>query len=199
MRKLFTLVASIVLLSTSATFAQDKIISLSYSMAVPSGNTNAFINDASFRGGTFEYRQFINPQMSLGFSVGYQRFYQSKGYTTVPLPDGDGHLSGQEYSYIDQFPLMATYHYYFGLEGGVRPYAGIGVGAAHYEYTSQIGSIASVGKQWHFNVAPEVGVLVPIGNTTYFHTNIKYNYAAAAGGFDAQSYWGFNIGLAFDL
>lgn len=198
MKKIITLVVALMAFSAT-TFAQEKILSLQYSMATPSGNTASFTDASSFRGGTLEYRHFINPSMSVGFSLGYQKFYKYQGYNTVELPGGDGHISGQEYNYIDQFPIMATYHYYFGEQGGIRPYIGGGIGAAHYEYTNQMGSMAYVGKQWHMQIAPEVGVLFPIGHSVYLHTNVKYNYAFEAGNYSAQQYWGFNVGLAFDL
>ncbi|AZQ61944.1 hypothetical protein EI427_06735 [Flammeovirga pectinis] len=199
MKKILSIVITLVGLTAGTSFAQTNIIGLSYSMAAPMGSTSDFIGENSFRGGTFDYRHFVNPNMSIGFSVGYQRFYQSKGYTTAPTPGSDGHISGENYSYIDEFPLMATFHYYFGQEGGIRPYVGGGIGAAHFEYTDQIGSIGYVSKQWHFNIAPEVGVLVPLGINTYLMSSIKYNYAAPAGGIDAQQYCSFNIGIAFDM
>ncbi|NME71166.1 OmpW family outer membrane protein [Flammeovirga aprica] len=197
MKKILSILITLVVISGGSALAQENIISLTYSMAAPAGNTADFTGDASFRGGTFDYRHFINPNMSVGFSAGFQRFYEHKGFTTQPI--GDGHISGQNYTYINEIPLMATYHYYFGLEGGVRPYVGGGIGAAHFEYSDQIGSVAWVDKQWHFKVAPEVGVLVPIGRTTYFHSNVKYNYAFEANSIPSQSYWSLNIGFAFDL
>ncbi|WP_044200580.1 OmpW family outer membrane protein [Flammeovirga sp. OC4] len=197
MKKIFSILVTLVVISSGSVLAQENIFSLTYSMSAPAGNTAGFTGDASFRGGNFDYRHFINPNMSVGFSVGYHRFYENKGFTTQPL--GDGHISGNNYSYINEIPLMLTYHYYFGLEGGVRPYVGGGIGAAHYEYTDQIGSLAWVDKQWHFNIAPEVGVLVPIGHSTYFTSNVKYNYAAEANGLPSQQYWSLNIGFAFDL
>lgn len=199
MKKIFSILITLVIISSGSTFAQENIISLTYNMAVPTGSTAGFTSDASFRGAAFDYRHFINPKMSVGFSVGYHRFYENKGYTTQPLPSGDGHISGNNYSFINEFPIMATYHYYFGEQGGIRPYIGGGIGAAHYEYTDQIGSIAYVNKQWHFNIAPEAGVLIPMGSTSYFTSNVKYNYAAAAGGISSQQYWSFNIGFAFDI
>lgn len=199
MKKIYSLLITLVVISSASTFAQENIISLTYSMSVPTGNTAGFTGDASFRGGAFDYRHFINTNMSVGFSVGYHRFYENKGYTTQPLPSGGGDISGNSYSFVNEFPIMATYHYYFGEQGGIRPYIGGGIGAAHYEYQDQIGSIAFVDKQWHFNVAPEVGVLIPMGTSSYFTSNVKYNYAAEADGIPAQQYWSLNIGFAFDL
>ena len=55
---------------------------------------------------------------------------------------------------------------------------------------------------WHFGFAPEVGLLIPVGEIAIM-ANAKYNYALSAGqplgsGTDnSHSYMSFNIGLVF--
>ena len=52
---------------------------------------------------------------------------------------------------------------------------------------------------WHSGVAPEVGLLVPLGSGVQGSVNAKYNYAASAGGPSRKhSYFGLNPRIRVD-
>ncbi|WP_281616233.1 OmpW family outer membrane protein [Flammeovirga sp. SubArs3] len=192
------LTISVLLLGATASFAQDNIVGITYSMAVPTTGVNNYINEASFSGVNVEYRKFLNDNLSVGANIGWNYFQQSNG--TQTYYGDNGAITGEEFRDSDILQTMVTSHYYFGEEGGIRPYIGVGVGAAGNYFDNQVGGIAVVDHYWSFAVTPEVGVLAPLGGSgTYLLTNVKYNYMTAAKGYGDYGFWSFNIGLAFDF
>ena len=53
---------------------------------------------------------------------------------------------------------------------------------------------------WHFGVAPEVGLVTPLGPMASWFANVKYNYAASAGDPGRKhSYFAFNLGFVWEV
>ncbi|AZQ64335.1 hypothetical protein EI427_19590 [Flammeovirga pectinis] len=193
-KKLF--LAALLIVSGLSTASAQDLIGISYNMALPSNSST--ITDASFRGGNLEYRHFLNDNLSIGASIGFNYFNQNFGNKTFSSENSA--ISGETYENSTSLSTLATAHYYLGNLGGIRPYAGVGIGAAGTYFTSQVGGVAVSDQYWGFAVAPEVGVIVPLGDAgVSLLGNVKYNYQTAAQGYDSVAYWGFNIGLAFDF
>ena len=94
-----------------------------------------------------------------------------------------------------------TGHVYFGDENSLQMYAGGGAGVYFIVQTFKIGVMQLEKENWHFGVAPEVGLLYPLREVDLM-VNGKVNYAFAAGesiSVDANdyAYWSVNIRLAF--
>lgn len=189
--------ALILMLGSVTVNAQD-LIGISYSMTVPTTGVNDYISKASFQGGTVEYRHFLNDNLSVGGYIGFHHFEQATGYQSYS--NESGAISGEEFRDVNMVNTMATAHYYLGQLGGIRPYAGVGIGAAGNYIDHQLGGITVTDQYWGFAVAPEVGVIVPMGTSgVSLLSNVKYNYTAGAKGYNAVGYWDFNIGLAFEF
>ncbi|MBB3701041.1 hypothetical protein KMW28_20045 [Flammeovirga yaeyamensis] len=179
------------------TYAQeDNLIGVTYSMGTPSTGMSDFVSGTSFQGGNIEYRKFLNDNWSVGMSFGLNTFNQSNGYQTYYGKQGA--ISGQEYRDFDMMTTYATAHYYFGERGGIRPYVGLGIGASGQYFSSQVGSVLVTDQYWAFSMAPEVGILAPLGDSGIsFLSNVKYNYSVGGSGYDSMGMWQFNIGIAF--
>lgn len=195
--KKIVVLLTVIVVSSLTVNAQD-LIGISYSMTVPTTGINNYISKTSFQGGNVEYRHFLNDNLSVGGYFGLHYFEEALGEQTYS--NEAGAISGQEFRDVNVLNTMATAHYYLGQLGGIRPYAGVGIGAAGNYINDQIGGISISDQYWGFAIAPEVGVIVPMGNSGLsFLSNVKYNYTAAAKGYDAYGYWDFNIGIAFDF
>jgi hypothetical protein len=181
--------------------AQNFLNIISYSTALPVGHTSDFIDDFSWRGFSIEGRSFTQRNLSFGIMFGWNYFDQRTD-ETVQIPDGA--VTGTQIHYLDVIPIMANVHYYFGKKRrkSMRAYMGLSAGTYIISQRMDIGIWAFRRSNWHFGVAPEVGVLVPLGSTS-LALAVKYNYAFNAGEtfFDANdnshSYISFNIGFAF--
>ncbi len=167
-----------------------------WSMGFPMGDMKDFSEQPSFRGFQIEGRSFVTAKIAVGGMASWNVFYENYGWTTETFDD-DKTIYGYKRRYINTMPLMVTGHYYF-TQSGIQPYIGAGLGTYYIESRDFMGIYYVQGKAWHFGLAPEVGVVMPVGmGNTGININFKYNMAAKTK--DEQSYqWlGVNVGLTY--
>ncbi len=191
--KSFIAAFSFILISIPV-FSQ-KLIGLNYSMSFPFGETHQFINKSSFRGAGLEGRWFLSDHVSMGFSAGWHAFYKDQGH--ISETSGTTTTSGFEYKYINDIPVLLTAHYYTGINGNLQFYAGGGLGTAWAEQRTDLGIYTSSNSNWHFAVAPEVGMLLPIGLTKAANVAVQYHYQPSSGNSMNYSYLTLKLGLLF--
>lgn len=186
-------------------FAQDFLGIISYNTALPTGNTKDYISDFSWKGFSFEGRSFTNRNWTFGGTFGWNIF-DTKSTDLIEIDDETSGITikGTQVRYTNSFPIMANGHYHFGKrKDAVRPFMGLGLGTYYIIQRFEIGILQREVSNWHFGLAPEVGVLVALSRNTSLILSAKYNYAFSAGKTvygdtdNSQSYIGFNIGLAF--
>ena len=194
MKKIYAIL--LVMSLSFPSFAQDYISTLSYNMgmAVDGSDMAEFIDDVSYKGFSMGSRQYLSRFSSVGFEVGWNVF-DKKEYGTF---DQDNiTATGTQIRYINAFPIMLNYHLYMGNRRGIRIYFGAGAGTYYIEQRQQLGLFAVTTSNWHWGLAPEVGILIPMGRTTSLNVSAKYNYAFEAGDSIQYQYIGLNIGFAF--
>jgi hypothetical protein len=183
------------LLAASAAPAQDLFVGGSYSISLPTGDTEDFAGNTSWRGLTFEWRKFFRPDVSAGFHLGWNVF-DERTERTAEILDGIGAVSGVQFRYVNAFPLLANMHYYLGRPGAtVRPFVGGNIGAYVIEQRLELGIVGLEETKWHFGLAPETGLGARLSNTTWFFTSVRYNHAFESGDVPSQTYWSINIGF----
>jgi hypothetical protein len=146
----------------------------------------------SFRGATIEGRKILNENVSAGLSFGWHVFNSSR-FTTTTLNNAT--ISGNQARYTNAFPLFVNAHYYFGQRRGMRPYVGANVGAIYAERRVDINVYAIAQDTWHFAVAPEVGVVFPLGWVVRGVVSARYHYGFSADDYSPQ-YFSFSFGIA---
>lgn len=172
------------------------LFALTYDISVPLGETSDYTGKTSFRGFGMEGKSFISNNVALGGSFAWQTFYESEGVQTIT--EGTTTVTGTPYKYINSFPFLVTGNYFLNNEDEVRAYFGGGLGMYHIIQRTDMGLYSVEDKNWHFGLAPEVGIIVPVGySTSYFLVNLKYNYAFKANDSVNHSYLGINVGFAF--
>ena len=205
MRKL--LCATFLLLLMSAPLkAQDAVTVVNYEISIPTGDTKDYIDKTSFRGLGLDIRKFLGGEnrLSIGGRAAWHVLDSGAISETISIRTDDlnGDVSGTQFRYINSFPIMGVFHYYFNEPGRVNAYVGAGVGLYYIKQRFEIGLIATEQNNWHFGIAPEFGLNVPVSDSIAANINVMYNYAAASGtdvsgNKTGHSYFGFNIGLAF--
>ena len=201
MKKILFIIVSLLLVMN--VFGQEMMSGLSYNMGMTTGDTRDFVQDYSWRGFGFEVRSFRGDNFSVGGSFSWNIFDEKTG-ELIQLQKARGAVSGTQIRYINSFPLMLNAHYYFGDPSSrVQPYVGLNVGTYYITQRLEIGVLALEENNWHFGLAPEIGLMFPTYSGSIFFINARYNYAFKAGqtvggneGSDWQ-YWGFNVGVAF--
>lgn len=168
-------------------------LTLSYTMSFSTGETNDFINKASFRGVSLDGRRFLNDNISLGGYTNWTTFY--KEMPDASYTDGTITLSGVQYRYINSMPILFNAHYFTGSpDEGIRLYGGVGVGTYYINQRTDMGIWTTSTNKWHFGFAPEIGILVPTGSGPVINVSAKWNYALKAGDSMDYSWFGLNLG-----
>jgi hypothetical protein len=153
------------------------IAGIHYSTGFTIGKTQDFITDYSWRGFGIEYKKFLSRNLTGGFVTGWNIYDQLLYDATLDLEGST--ISGTQIRYFNTFPVMALFDYYMGNKrSSVRPYFGVAIGTYYIIQRLQIGIYQVEKDNWHFGLAPEVGILVPT-DYIYLQFSVKYNYAFA--------------------
>ncbi len=198
--------ALLILLGTSSVFAQHSgIWHFQYDMGIPMGNTKDFVSKFSARGFALEGQGYVTDNISIGGRFAWDVFYEDKGWTLEHVNynlDGENKTGSDIYSYqkhyLNTMPLMATVHYTLNSDK-VIPYFGLGVGTYYIEQRNQLGIYIFQQNKWHFGLSPEVGVTIPLGQTSNWglNVNFRYNWAAKTKETDAQSWINTSVGFSY--
>jgi hypothetical protein len=195
MKKLILLSTLLVILIAEKVTAQKSMISLSYNVSVPTGNTADFIDQASGRGFVAEYHKFINRNIAYGAELGHYTLYKrelEKVYT-----EGTASLSGVQYRYQQSYPIMVSGSYFAFTEGMLKSYGSLGVGMIAHNREIDMGIFGSQNTYWQFAVRPELGILIEPSEYVAFKIAAKYYQSFSGGGLSNQSNLGLNFGIVF--
>lgn len=179
------------LLGAAPTEAQTRWWSgFTYQVSMGQQDTDLFSDNPSWRNFGLDFRALVSPRISAGLYTGWHTFDRRVDGT---LSLGGVDVSGLQRRYANVFPLLATGHYYLG-SGRTRPFLGLGVGTYWIENKVEVGLSSITDSNWHFGLAPELGVLLPIGRGPSTYLSVRYNHAFEAGDFQ-HAFWTFGIGL----
>ena len=193
--KIFLTGIFVVLISFSSMAQGGGIWSFNWNMGFPMGTTKDFIGNPSFRGFSIEGRGFVTDQITVGGIGAWSVFYENLDWTLQE--QNTTKTYGYKRRYLNVMPLMVTAHYYFS-QGQIQPYIGTGIGPYYIESRDFMGMYYVQGKEWHFGVAPEVGVIMPFGSSNAgVNVSFKYNLAAKTKNQPSYSWLGINIGISY--
>jgi len=193
-------------LITSSSFAQQKgkyLASIYYNMSFAVGRTTDFIDAPSFAGVSFDGKQFISNNTAVGLLFGWNVFSkENTGLQTFP----SGAIYGNTASYLNAIPFLASVTYFPNTSRSAKTkfYMTGYVGAYNILSQVSIGVTEIESNNWHFGLAPEIGVYYQVGRTTNLTLSSRYNYAFSSG--DAvngdsgneQSWININLGIGYN-
>ncbi len=172
---------------------------LTYSWANPAGDMSKnFIGNDSWLGFSVEGRRFLNPNATVGISLGYTAFYERTDSDPLFFPGGT--VSGDQYRSMNIFPLLVTGHLYSKAGGRIQTYIGLGVGVYYMKQLMDVASGTVTTNNWILGFAPELGFILNKGAQKEIAIFGKYNYPANAGkylGGESGSYQYLSVGLSF--
>lgn len=185
----------VALMSLSSFGQGGGIWNFDWNIGFPMGDTKDFIGQPSARGFSVEGRGFVTDNITIGGIGAWNVFYENFGWTTNEK--GTQKIYGYKRRYLNVLPLMVTAHYYFS-QGSIQPYFGVGAGTYYVESRDFMGIYYTQGKDWHFGLAPELGLVIPFNDSnTGININFKYNMAAKTKNQPSYSWFGVNIGLSY--
>ena len=190
------LVLAILAFSGTSLLAQSNF-SITYAIGFPSGDLNDFISKTSFRGIALDYRYGFAPNMALGFSAGFNTFYDELPTDTYTIDNFS--LTGRQYRYSNNIPMLATGTYYFPAHDFIKPYATLGIGTMYSRRNTDMNLYTFEQEAWNFLLQPELGVKFETAEHLEIVLSGKYLHGFAAGSEleEAQSYFCFNVGICF--
>ena len=128
---------------------------VTYAPSIPLSNTKDFADNASWRGINLEYKKAVKENVTAGLSFGWHVFDEQ---TDEVLSSFGVDISGDQFRYINSFPLLANVSYFLGKPGGVRPFIGADVGVYVMEHRLDIGLYTIHETNAHFGFGPEAGI-----------------------------------------
>jgi hypothetical protein len=180
-----------------ATSAKSQIsyISFQYPFGFTVGNTRDFITATSFRGFTIDYRNFVKPNIGVGFDMGWNVFYEQRPYDTYTK--GTLSVSGKQYRYANHVPLLVCAGYYIDPSAKFSPFVGFGLGTMYSLRNTDMNMYTYELDAWHFAIRPELGVVFNSQENVGVSVTGKYYYGVKAGDLPAQGYITLNLGILF--
>jgi hypothetical protein len=181
----------IFLLLSSVTFSQGTYLGGTYSIGIPLGDLENFISAGSFRGANFEGLKEINSKVAVGWLLGWNVFSEKR--VNEVYTDDNLTVTGTQYRYMNLFPMLARGLYEFGEQEGTRPFIGSGIGVTADIAKTNIGLYSFQKTAWHFTVAPEIGIKIPLGYTS-LTGSLRYTYGVKTRELGNLSYFSINLG-----
>ena len=175
--------------------AGQSIMRLTYTTSAPVGTTKDYISEFSWLGIMFEPGKFVKDNLSVGLSFGWTVLDEE---TADPVQIGDAvGAQGTQFRYLNVFPVMAGLQLHKGNPRGGSLYLGLNAGTYFIERRTDFSVVSAIDDNWHFGVAPQLGVIFPLGyGRGHGNIDVRYHHAFEAGG---QEYdWvSFSIGVAY--
>lgn len=171
--------------------------SLQYGVSFATGEMSDYISKASFRGALLEYRKQLEPNIHVGFDVGWNVFYQKEDYATYT--SGNEAVSGVQQRYQNQVPILVSGDYLITPDAAFTPYIGLGIGTMYTERSTDMNIYRWEKNVWQFALKPEVGMLYEMSYGTSFKLAVKYYNGFKTTQIDTQGYLSVSAGLAFRM
>jgi len=198
MKKTYIFILAIMIASVSGIKAQTELTSFQYSMGFTQGDFKDFIEKASYRGVSFDYRKLLNDgSVGIGVDISWNVFDEKKDYASYT--DGTKTLSGVQFRYTGALPMLATLDYYFKPGEDLNPFIGLGVGTVYTHNDVDMGLYYSQKDAWHFAVKPEAGFIFKASHDMGVILVAKYFNALSTDDVAARNYLTVNVGLAWEF
>jgi hypothetical protein len=197
MKKIFLTFAFGLLLIGGLKAQNSSVFALTYSMGFGAGDMGDFISQPSFRGANIDFRKIVAPKIGVGFSIGWNTFYQAENKDSYTY--GNSTLTGKQYRYSNNVPMLASVSYYLKPGEKINPFFGLGIGTIYTRRNTDMNLYTLEQEAWNFALQPEIGILYSLGDQASLIISGKYNQGFQAGSelTEAQSYFTLNIGFAF--
>lgn len=174
-----------------------------WDIGLPVAKTSDFTDNLSGRGFTIQGRKFIKSNISVGGSLGWHVFKESieQGMqdfsTEINGQMISGTLSGDQFRYINSFPILANVNFYNGalFADKIVLHAGLGLGTSIVNRRIEVGTFFVDETTWRLAIAPEVGATLRINNNYSLMANVRYLHAFEAASEPTTSYFSFSIGF----
>ena len=188
-------ILSLILLATVSNISAQSITNFSYSIGFPTSDFSSYISNTSFRGFSFGFSRFVKPNITVGVNLGWNVFYDDKGYDTYS--EGTASLSGRQFRTNNTVPLTGNVNYYFKQSETINAYGGLGLGLIYNHRNTDMYVYTLDQESWNFGLQPEIGLEYKIDPKVVMTIAGKYYYCFESGDINAPiSYFALNLGIS---
>ncbi|HMG94103.1 MAG TPA: OmpW family outer membrane protein [Chryseolinea sp.] len=187
----------VIMLFAGGALQAQSSFTVAYSMGFGTGDLGDFVSQASFRGANIEFRKMVQPNIGIGLTFGWNVFYEE--LTRESYTVGTSTLTGKQFRYSNNFPMLLGANYYFSPGEKFNPFVGLGVGTIYTRRNTDMNLYTMEQEAWNFALAPEVGFLYNLTDGAAINVSGRYNHGFKAGNeLDSdQSYFTLNVGFSF--
>jgi len=164
----------------------------------PLSNTR-WNNTTSIFGFKAGYQYMLGERFSIGGDLNWGSYKQYK--PTETMIGTSGALTTDYFNYVYAYGLVLSGRYYFPVSGKlIKPYGGLGLGAAYNKYTTFYNIYTDQHASWGFLARPEAGLLIrfneyrSLGLTAGVHYDISTAQQKMIG-YNDFSNVGINVGI----
>jgi outer membrane protein W len=195
--KKILLAACVLSLCTVGVLKAQSTTTITYPIAFPAGDLKDYSAKTSFRGINLDFQKMVQDNVGVGFSVGWNVFYEELNYDTYTLDNVS--LSGKQWRYSNLIPMLVSSTYQLKPGDSMNPYVGLGVGVMYSLRNTDMNLYTLEQDAWNFTLQPAVGVLIEANDVTKVNISARYTHGFEAGNElpGAQSYFSLNIGFSF--
>lgn len=183
------------LLSLSAAYGQQNTFAIQYDISFGSNDLGDYIGATSFRGASLDYRHALNANVGVGITTAWNVFYENRDYASYSYDNNT--LSGVQYRYQNQIPILVAASYAFQSDKPVVPYVDFGIGTLYTERSTEMGLYYVEENQWHFAIKPEIGITYKINPGSALKLALRYYNGFEAGDLASQNYFSISTGFVF--
>ncbi len=195
MKKILYIICTLLVCSVTSMKAQSNTY-LTYGIGFGTGDLGDFISQTSFRGATLDYYKMVQPSVGVGFSLGWNVFYEEKSFDTYTAENQT--LSGKQYRYSNHIPMLLGANYYMNPGEKVSPFLGANAGVMYTRRNTDMNLYTLEQEAWNFTVQPQIGVQFNNDLSSAMTIMLKYYMGFKAGDLDEnQSYLSLNVGFVF--
>jgi hypothetical protein len=173
------------------------LVGLSYQFSIPIGETFNYTSPVSWRGIGLDVATFVKPELAVGLAFGWNVFFDN---TTSTIHFKGVDITGNQDRALNVWPVLANVRWFPKLSSNrdLQPYLGANVGGYIIERYLAVGLTAFTETNFHFGVAPEIGVFFQQPYGAVF-LNARYNMAFASGGVPFQQFLSINLGYSWEF
>ena len=175
------IIVILVLLFAGISYSQQNYLtSFEYSTVFNTGKTSDFISVPGWVGLSINYTQMLNRNVGAGITVAWNVDATEEDNVLQEFPNGA--VYGRQARYFNYFPVLGNVSYFFHNKANkVVPYVRLNTGAYYIAQRLTLGVYELYNENWHFGVAPELGMNFNLDNGLALTLNGKFNYAFDSG------------------
>jgi hypothetical protein len=172
---------------------------IAYSPALALGETDSFVSDFGWFGGTLEGGWITSDTTAIGISGRYHYFYEKRENALYTGDRNEIAVYGTQFRSLTAVPVQAKVTYVVPAGASSNPmsraFGALGVGGLYQNQQLEIGSFLFSKIGWVFSLSPEIGVILRRELATAYAFSVRYDHGFGTDDLPTVQILSFNFAL----